>query len=258
MTITGNLDVYGRTRVPALNVNEIFGPVWQGEGPATGERCAFLRLANCNLNCGKGEGATWHCDTPYTWDWDTHDRRREVHSMSVEDALAEVREVLGLHTRLLVISGGEPLLQRTALAALVDSVTYPSGVNVDIETNGTRSPLSVRIRRYVCSPKLANSGVTPSKRLVADTLRELSEAHLDDLADYPTAFKFVATAPSDLDEVDAMVEAHDLTNVWVMPGGTSVEETLTHARAIAPAVEARGYNLSLRQQVLLHGDQRGT
>lgn len=255
--IVGNLEAYGRQRVPPLNVNEIFGPVWQGEGPATGERCAFLRLANCNLNCGKGDGATWHCDTPYTWDWANHDRHMEVHPMSVADALKRLTEVLGLHTRLLVVSGGEPLLQRNALEAVVDDMRE-SGVDVDIETNGTRQTLDTRIRRYVCSPKLANSGVVLAKRRDRGMLRELETAHLDGKADEPTAFKFVATGPSDLDEVDALVEDAGLTNVWIMPGGTSVQEILTHAQSIAPAVEQRGYNLSLRQQVLLHGDTRAT
>ena len=35
---------------------------FQGEGPLTGQRCAFVRMSRCNLRC------VW-CDTPYTWDW---------------------------------------------------------------------------------------------------------------------------------------------------------------------------------------------
>jgi 7-carboxy-7-deazaguanine synthase len=255
--ITGNLEAYGRQRIPPLNVNEIFGPVWQGEGPATGERCTFLRLANCNLDCGKGEGATWHCDTPYTWDWENHDRRKEVHPMAVDTVVDLLEAAMGLGTRLLVISGGEPLLQARALDFVTRQVTG-LGISVDIETNGTRQTLGERIRRYVCSPKLANSGVLRAKRRDVGTLQELESAVFDGKAEQPTAFKFVATDPEDLAEVDLLVDDVGLTNVWIMPGGTSVEETLTHARLIAPAVAERGYNLSLRQQVLLHGDTRAT
>ncbi len=34
-----------------LLTNELYGPVEQGEGPALGQRCLFLRTANCNLRC---------------------------------------------------------------------------------------------------------------------------------------------------------------------------------------------------------------
>jgi len=44
-----------------LRVAELFGPTVQGEGPAAGERAAFVRLSGCPLACA------W-CDTPYTWD----------------------------------------------------------------------------------------------------------------------------------------------------------------------------------------------
>jgi len=38
-------------QVRHLNVNEIFGPTIQGEGPHTGRLVGFLRLAGCNLAC---------------------------------------------------------------------------------------------------------------------------------------------------------------------------------------------------------------
>ena len=56
--------------VRLLNVNEIFGPTIQGEGPHTGRLVGFLRLAGCNLAC------SW-CDTPYSWDWTKYDKAEE-------------------------------------------------------------------------------------------------------------------------------------------------------------------------------------
>ena len=42
----------GHTREPGtLPVSEVFGPVWQGEGPHAGRVCWFVRLGLCNLHC---------------------------------------------------------------------------------------------------------------------------------------------------------------------------------------------------------------
>ena len=71
------------------------------------------------------------------------------------------------------------------------------------------------------------------------------------------AFKFVVTATTDLDEVARLVEAHALTPVWIMPEGTTPEAVLEHARSLAEAVIARGWNLTPRLHVLLWGDERG-
>lgn len=234
-----------------LNVSEVFGNAWQGEGPATGERCAFLRLAGCNLDCGKGAGATWACDTPYTWDWGRFTRKDEVTRLPVEQVVDQLAQVMGFSTGLLVVSGGEPLVQQDALHEL--TAQLPGHVDVDVETNGTREPLETDlVRRYVVSPKLGNSGVAWAARVKIHTLRLLAEAGHE-----RTAFKFVCSQPSDLDEVDNLVEAADLDNIWVMPAGTDTDTILTVARDLAPHVQDRGYNLSLRQHVLLFGDQRG-
>ncbi len=61
-----------------LLVAEVFGPTFQGEGFSLGCRAAFVRLGRCNLDCGQGAGATWACDTPYTWDWARYDPAVEL------------------------------------------------------------------------------------------------------------------------------------------------------------------------------------
>ena len=86
-----------------VNVNEIFGPTIQGEGPSTGVRCMFLRVSGCNLTC------SW-CDTPYTWDWkgqngEVWDKESETHAMSVYDI---IQRLTGSGVKLVVISGGLP------------------------------------------------------------------------------------------------------------------------------------------------------
>src|SRR5687768_9454687 len=92
-----------------LVVSEVFGPTWQGEGPSLGRRAGFVRLGRCNLAC------SW-CDTPYTWDWDRFDPAVELTRMSV-DAIAD--RIASMEVPLVVITGGEPLLQQSHLAPLL-------------------------------------------------------------------------------------------------------------------------------------------
>ena len=110
----------------ALRVNEIFGPTIQGEGPSAGKPAVFLRLAGCNLDCA------W-CDTPYSWDWKRHDRKQEEKHLSVGQVAEQLGKLLGAHTvpepaPLLVVSGGEPLIQADALQSLLMGLlAYPWG-----------------------------------------------------------------------------------------------------------------------------------
>src|SRR6185312_9467173 len=117
-------------------------------------------------------------------------------------------------------------------AHLVDVVESLPGIDIDIETNGTRAPLDTdRIRRYVVSPKLANSGVRRDHRIKLDRLAQLAVAGLE-----RTAFKFVVYDTNDLDEVDQLVLEAGLENVWIMPAGTTRQEILDGAVRIADAV----------------------
>jgi 7-carboxy-7-deazaguanine synthase len=138
-----------------LAVSEIFESI-QGEGPSVGVPSVFLRLALCNLRCS-------FCDTPYTWDFKRFDRRAEVHEMKV----AEVRDrVLAMRARNLVVTGGEPLLQREALAALLAELP---GHTVEVETAGTLLPgdaLDACVTQWNVSPKLTSSENPEHRRIV--------------------------------------------------------------------------------------------
>ena len=50
-----------RERVLKLPVLEIFGPTFQGEGRAIGQKTMFVRTAGCDYHC------EW-CDSAFTWD----------------------------------------------------------------------------------------------------------------------------------------------------------------------------------------------
>ncbi|MBC8091699.1 MAG: 7-carboxy-7-deazaguanine synthase QueE [Pseudonocardia sp.] len=207
----------------------------QGEGPLAGQRCAFVRLSRCNLDCA------W-CDTPYTWDWSRFDPSRAASRASVDDLAAWVT---GSGVDLLVVTGGEPLLQQGTLSSLLDRL--PGSVRVQVETNGTRAPVAALVDRvdlWVVSPKLANSGVPLRRRVIPGSLEALRRTGR-------AAFKFVVCdVEADVGEIAALVDAHDLRPVWVMPEGTTVAGVLAGTAALLGPASDRGWNLSTRLHVL--------
>lgn len=230
------------TEPATLVVSEVFGPTVQGEGPSLGTRAAFLRLGRCNLDC------RW-CDTPFTWNWDEYDPAVELSERAVDDVVAEI-DAMGVDR--VVVTGGEPLLQQRRLLPFLE-VAAERGWTIEVETNGTLAPTEGTARlvgRFNVSPKLANSGVAAEKAIVPAALAALQ-------ATGKAAFKFVASGPDDLDEVQAIVDEHHLDPVWIMPEGVTPDAVLSGGRALADAVTARGWHLTTRLHVLLWGDERG-
>jgi len=230
-----------------LAVSEIFGPTVQGEGPSLGRCCSFLRLGGCNLHC------SW-CDTAYTWDWTgrnglRYDPRSELRTLSVDDVWSQLQRT---NTRMLVVSGGEPLLQQQGLVGLL-VLARDAGWRVELETAGTIMPttaLCALVSQFNVSPKLAHSGNDREKRYRPDVLDRLQ-------ATQRAVWKFVAQEPDDLDEIAELVEAHDLDPVYVMAEGTSAALLLRRTAKLADAVIARGWNLTTRLHILLWGARRG-
>ena len=219
-------------------VSEVFGPTWQGEGPSLGRRAGFVRLGRCNLAC------TW-CDTPYTWRWEDHDPAVELTTRTVDDVVAQL-DAMGVG--LVVVTGGEPLLQQSHLPPLLRRLP-----EVEIETAGTLAPkdeVVALVARFNVSPKLANSGNPLERRHKPDVLRAFE-------ATGKAAFKFVAVDEGDLDEIADVVGECGLTDVWVMPEGRDAATIVDRSRRLIEPVLARGWNLTTRLHVLLWGDERG-
>jgi 7-carboxy-7-deazaguanine synthase len=208
-----------------LPVNEVFGPVIQGEGPYAGRRASFVRLGGqapgqgCNLHCED-------CDTKGTWHpgWD----------LPAENPMTYVDTVvhqLGRHnTPYTIISGGEPLLhqQRLAWERLLRGINNLGGAGslgggIHIETNGTIAPNDVTrfaVRHFTVSPKLRAMGSADpqGKRIkpeVIDRFRELADAGA-------AIFKIVCAARDDVEEAASFADTHGIRreHVWVMPLGT--------------------------------------
>jgi 7-carboxy-7-deazaguanine synthase len=238
---------------PDLVVAEAYGPVWQGEGPSAGRLCSFIRLGGCNLTCGwrRGPGGltlaagAWRCDEAFTWN-PGMGMHGSLHRVTVAGLLQ-----VAARAQLTVITGGEPLLHQDQAGwhALIAGLLI-RGRDIEIETNGTLIPAPAHDRiRYNVSPKLACSGLDAADRLVPAALAWHAACPR-------SVFKFVVTTPADVDEAAAIAAAAGMPpgRVWIMPEGITPARILDVARQVAPAAAARGYNLTMRQQVLLYGE----
>lgn len=238
-----------------LTVAEVFGPTVQGEGPSMGQRAGFVRLGLCNLDCGAGPGAKWACDTPYTWDWTgklgtAYDKGAELSTSTVDEV---VDRIDGMGVDLVVISGGEPLLQHRRLGPLLDWL-LDDFYQVEIETNGTIDPAPHHRpgTLYNVSPKLTSSGVDRDRAIDFDVLRSL--------ASLGARFKFVVASPTETDEVASIVTEADIDpgRVWLMPAGTTVEAVTGEPfRVLTETAVRLGWNATSRLHVAAWGSKRG-
>ena len=228
-----------------LLVSEVFGPTVQGEGPSLGQRASFIRLGACDLKCA------W-CDSAYTWDRTRYDLSAEMRTRSAADV---ADEVLAHGTPLVVITGGEPLLQqrREGWAYLID-VFQGRGRRVEVETNGTQVPRRAGGVFFNVSPKLAHSGDSADDRLVPAALWQFSYLAHEDMA----AWKFVAQTTADVAEIRRIVREYDVPHeaVWVMPEGVDSAALAARAALLADEVLSAGFNLTTRLHVLLWGQER--
>lgn len=208
---------------------------FQGEGPLAGQRCAFVRFSRCNLCC------TW-CDTKQTWDWKQYDPT-EVSRRVPTAELVEWVKASGVD--LVVITGGEPMLQQPAMLTLATGVG--SGVRVQVETNGTLSPigeLADRVDLWVVSPKLANSGIPRRRRIVGPALAALHGSG-------NAVFKFVVTDPvTDFEEIGELEAEFGIGPIWVMPEGETREQVLTGLASWHELALVRGWNVTTRLHIL--------
>ncbi len=231
-----------------MKVNEIFGPTYQGEGPSTGRQAVFLRLNRCNLYC------SW-CDTPYTWDWNgrngpTYKRADEETDMELSEVVAALYE-RGLEDRLLVVTGGEPLLQAPELARLF-MLVGAGPEDTEVETNGTRMPILRHPVSYNVSPKLWNSGIPEAARLKPRVLHAFAE--LDH-----AIFKFVVCQKADLEEIEDIALKYGIGHdrIWVMPEATGTEGLIERTRSIIDACLDFGFQYTLRTHVVAWQGARG-
>ena len=159
----------------SLVIHEIYRSV-QGETSFAGKPCTLVRLSGCNLRC------RW-CDTPQAFTGGTRLSRDEV-----------AQRALALGTQLVLITGGEPLLQPAVLPLM--SALCDAGRTVMIETSGERDIAAVdpRVHRIV-DLKAPGSGESQRNRyenIPLLTARDQVKFVLADRADYDWAKALIA------------------------------------------------------------------
>ncbi|OED35172.1 7-carboxy-7-deazaguanine synthase [PVC group bacterium (ex Bugula neritina AB1)] len=101
-----------------LYVSEIYKSI-QGESSHAGLPCVFIRLSGCHLRCN-------YCDTEHAFS--------KGDKFSIEDILKKVFE---MKTRVVELTGGEPLLQQESLSLLRE--LCDRDYTVLLETSGSLS-----------------------------------------------------------------------------------------------------------------------
>ena len=190
--------------VDMLLINEIFHSI-QGESTRAGQPCIFIRLRGCHLRCT-------YCDTSYAF--------TEGQGMSIGDIL---EQVLAWPTKLVEITGGEPLLQahvHDLMARLADA-----GRTVMLETSGACdiSVCDERVIRIVDFKTPGSGEVDRNDWSNIEHLRSTDEVKfvLCDRPDYEWAcsivqqhslvdrVKAVLFAPVHTQKGDAFIDGHE-------------------------------------------------
>jgi 7-carboxy-7-deazaguanine synthase len=162
-----------------LVIHEIYASI-QGESTFAGLPCTFVRTTGCNLRC------SW-CDTTQAFYGGTRMQRADV----LEKALAT-------GTKLVELTGGEPLLQPGVVPLLAE--LCDAGRTVLIETSGERdiSRVDTRVHRIM---DLKAPGSGESHRNLWSNLEHLTPR--DEV-------KFVLQSREDYEWMRDVVQKHQL------------------------------------------------
>ena len=174
----------------------------QGEGVQSGSRAVFLRFAGCNLWSGREQDRATaqctFCDTDFVGtDGEGGGKFRAA------DELAGHVETLwgeGTDDRLVVITGGEPMLQLDD--ALIEAL-HERGFRIAVETNGTL-PAAAGLDWVCVSPK---AGTEVVQRQGNELKLVWPQPGIDPAELEGWAFDHFLVQPMDCEEREAALEA---------------------------------------------------
>lgn len=286
--------------------SEIFYSI-QGEGRYCGAPTVWLRLFGCNLNCdgfmqdNLDDPASWRldykdidlsgittmgelpvfqrgCDSSYSW----AKRFRHLAQQQPADAIAEhlrallpgrsFRHPTSDQDAHLAFTGGEPLMQQTAIMAILDALRDSGDApnRITVETNGTRA-LTKTFATYLAkmledsakewfwsvSPKIRTSGEPWDKTIAPEVVGAYAQASKHGQLKYVVDGD--ARTWDEVERATALYRAAGVRfPVFIMPVGGRVEDQQRLAADIAEQTIQRGYNLAPRVHCYLFGNALGT
>ncbi|MBT5666674.1 MAG: 4Fe-4S cluster-binding domain-containing protein, partial [Rhodospirillaceae bacterium] len=267
----------------------------------------WLRLFGCNLNCdgfmqdNLDDPASWRldykdidlsgitsmgelpvfqrgCDSSYSW----AKRFRHLAPKESAETIAEnLRDLLpgrsfrhptSAQDAHLAFTGGEPLMQQTAIMTILGALHVGGDApnRITVETNGTR-PLSKTFTAYLAtmledsatewfwsvSPKIRTSGEPWDKTIAPEIVGAYAQTSPHGQLKY-----VVDGDERTWDEVERATALYRAAGVrfpvFIMPVGGRVEDQQRLAADIAEQTIQRGYNLAPRVHCYLFGNALGT
>jgi len=221
----------------------------QGEGRWIGCPAVFIRLQYCHLGC------SW-CDTRYTWDSKNID---EATLFSIDKLVELILELIPNSVKQntmphIVITGGEPMLFQENIVLLIAKLKTSNFNFIEIETSGTIIP-SLDMRNAIdwwnCSPKLSNSLLNKSERIVPEAIQTFCKMKNVD-------YKFVVRNSKDVDEMENdYCPLISKEKIWLMPEGLTSASQIKKLKEIMYVCLDRGYRITPRLHILLWGNEKG-
>lgn len=197
-----------------MKISEIFYSV-QGEGPETGKKAVFIRLAGCSLKCK-------FCDTKYAY---------RGYNLEKESIIKEIEKYRCKH---IIWTGGEPTLQINGISGVINKLKK---YKYSIETNGT-FPFNTNLFSTIV--------ISPKKQAINKELIKKYKGFNN------VYFKFVVNKDKDYNFwIDLIKELKiPKKNIYFMPEAKDKKTLIQRSKWLIKKTKQDGFNFSNRLQII--------
>lgn len=208
---------------------------FQGEGNTQGKNSLFIRIPKCNLRCD-------FCDSKFTWE-----EGNNVDDITLNRMLEKAHNV--------VITGGEPLIKKNH--SLITSWVRKYSADFEIETNGTIQLPGDVIQTFNHYKVQLNISPKENVEQVFNTF-DTTPYIMETLPKY-YILKFLFTDEKDIKYIEHFQQKYNLhsSKIYVQPKGIDIETLVQTVKSNYNTIINRGWNLSLRNHIVIFGDKKG-